>query len=177
MRYVALLRGINVSGHHRVPMAELKKLLEKNGYTNATTLLASGNVVFDTSDSDPKKLSATLEALLSDHFGFRVPTIVRPHTDIIALVKKNPFKKITVEPSTRLYVTFLSKPQKPSFSIPFYTDDGSTSIIEATPTHVSTVLELSEGTGTTDYMSIIEEEFGKEVTTRNWNTIVKIAAL
>jgi uncharacterized protein (DUF1697 family) len=93
------------------------------------------------------------------------------------LVKKNPFKKIKVEESTRRYITFLSKPKKPSFSIPFHSDDGSTTIIEAVSTHVCTVLELSEGTGTADYMNILEEEFGKGITTRNWNTVVKIAAL
>lgn len=74
--YVALLRGINVGGNHKVPMAELKKVCEKLGFTDVRTYINSGNVIFNTSGS-VAKIDATLEEALKKKFGFDVPVVVR----------------------------------------------------------------------------------------------------
>jgi len=66
MRYLALLRGINVGGKNRVPMSELKQHLEAEGFTNVTSLLNSGNVMFDTGDSN--RLSDRIEKLVVRNF-------------------------------------------------------------------------------------------------------------
>jgi len=77
MKYVAFLRGINVSGHHKVPMAELRKELTKLGFTNVITLLNSGNVIFESSSDDAELLEKTIAEHLEKVFGFQIPVLIR----------------------------------------------------------------------------------------------------
>ncbi len=176
IRYVALLRGINVGGNKKVPMADLKKLLEKAGYTNVKTLLASGNVLFDAPKTDAAKLRAALEKLLAGRFGFAVPVLIRTQQEIAALVKTDPFKGVMVTPDTRLYVTFLPGPHKSTLKIPYSSPDGGLRILRATPGDVCSVVTLSPSANTIDLMATVDKEFGKTVTTRSWNTVVKLLA-
>ena len=171
-KIVALLRGINVGGHKKVPMKDLKKVLEKNGFSNVKTLLASGNVVFEAKEADAGKVSGIIE----DKFGFSVPTILVPFIRIEEIVKSDPFEGITVTPKTRLYITFLAEKTDSNLEVPFTTEDGSFRIIRLEDQEVYSVLDL-EKTGTLDGMKILETEFGKNVTSRNYNTVVKIAQL
>lgn len=71
-RYIALLRGINVGGNHKVPMAELKQKFEELGFKNIETYINSGNVLF----SGKKVTSKSIQASLEEHFGFPIPVIV-----------------------------------------------------------------------------------------------------
>lgn len=78
-KYVALLRGINVGGNNRVPMAELRVVCESLGYQDVQTYINSGNVLFV---SATKPEGATLERAIEKQFGFPVPTLVRPLSDL-----------------------------------------------------------------------------------------------
>lgn len=80
-RYVALLRAINVGGNNRVEMKKLKTVFESLGYTNVSTYINSGNVIFSTTD-DGNTLSETIEHTLEKSFGFRIPTVVRTKKNI-----------------------------------------------------------------------------------------------
>ncbi len=175
---VALLRGINVGGNKKVPMADLKKALEKAGYTNVKTLLASGNVVLEAKETGAA-LRKKLEALLEKTFGFPIPTIVRGMNEITAFIKADPFKTIDVTEHTRLYVTFLGDGAKPkgTIAIPYRAPTGDFEILAASKGTVLSVLTLKPGVTTPKVMEVLEKEFGKDVTTRNWNTVEKIAAL
>lgn len=73
MRYVALLRGVNVGGHHRVPKAEFGQVLESLGFQDVLIYINSGNAVF-TSDYEPK--ASEVQKALEDYFGFTIPTLV-----------------------------------------------------------------------------------------------------
>ena len=172
--YVALLRGINVGGNKKVPMADLKRFLEKSGYENVKTVLASGNVLFDAAATDIKKLRATIETLLEKKFGFPIPTILRKKDDLAKLVHSAPFKKIRVTPATRLYVTFLTDKRKATLKIPYESPEKDFRILTVSSTEVCSVLELNPNMRSVDSMQILEKEFGKNVTTRNWNTIEKL---
>ncbi len=174
MRYAALLRGINVGGNKKVSMADLKKHLEKAGYDNVKTLLASGNVLLDADEKDPTKLRTTLEQLLEKKFGFPIPVIVRTVDQLKALEKTNPFKGIAVTKETRLYVTFLSAKPKSTLKIPYESEEKDMRILRVTDGEVISVFLVTEKYGTTDGMAVIEREFGKNVTTRNWNTVLKL---
>jgi uncharacterized protein (DUF1697 family) len=90
-KLVALLRGINVGGHHKVPMAELKTLLTNLGCDNVKTILNSGNVVFETKKKDNAGLERIIEMALTEHFGFPIPVILIPHKQINELVNDDPF--------------------------------------------------------------------------------------
>jgi uncharacterized protein (DUF1697 family) len=171
-KYVSLLRGINVGGHKKVPMSELKKQFEKLGFKHVKTLLASGNVVFEGEITKLDKIPNHLEKV----FGFTIPVITLPFQKIEEIVNSDPFRDIKVTPKTRLYVTFLADDPKSRLKNPFTTEDGSFMIIKQTGKVLFSVLDL-EKTGTIDGMNILEKEYGKNITTRNYNTIQKIAKL
>jgi uncharacterized protein (DUF1697 family) len=171
-KYVAFLRGINVGRHNKVPMAKLREVLEKQGFQNLKTLLATGNVVFE----GEEKTINNLPKVLQENFGFQIDTIVLPFETITAIVKSDPFQDIEIMPNIRLYVTFLGEKPKTGIIIPYYAKDGSYNITELTDNAVFSVLDI-EKMGTTQLMNILEKEFGQNITTRNYNTVVKIAGL
>lgn len=170
--FVALLRGINVGGNKKVPMAQLRDAMEKAGFKNVKTLLASGNVVFESTKAQTK----TVQPLLEKTFGFSISTIIIDHETIKKVVASNPFQNIKVTPKTRLYVTFLKDKDESTLKIPYTSDDQSFTIIKKQDGMIFSVLDL-EKSGTVDAMKILEQEFGKNITTRNYNTVEKIAKL
>lgn len=76
MKYIALLRGINVGGNNRVDMKQLKQLFEKMGYESVTTYINSGNIVFGSNEGDEMKLALDIEQAIDADFGFAVRVIV-----------------------------------------------------------------------------------------------------
>jgi uncharacterized protein (DUF1697 family) len=166
--YVAFLRGINVGGNKPIKMDALKKAFVALGFRNVKTVLVSGNAVFETAKANPQKIAAEIEAKIEKAFGLEVGVVVRTLQQLQKLKKADPFKGIRVTPETRLYVTFLAhKPTgKPKI------EHGA--IVRITPTEVCTAISLSPGLGTTELMKALDKEFGRSVTTRNWNTIEKI---
>jgi uncharacterized protein (DUF1697 family) len=183
MNYVAFLHGINV-GSHKVPMRDLKKSFESLGLTDVKTLLNSGNVVFSSRDTDILRLTKIIEETLSNTFGFEIPIIIRLQTKIRALVRENPFKNIPVTPETRLYVTFLSEKKANNLKIPYKSQEKDFRILQVSQSEICSVVILTQKTGTLDLMNFLEKKFGsprgevgKYVTTRNWNTIKKLADL
>lgn len=89
-RWVALLRGINVGGNRKVPMAELRALCGKLGFTDPQTYIASGNAMFD-SAADADTIASALEAALPGRFGFTCDVIVRSAAEWRAYLQSNPF--------------------------------------------------------------------------------------
>lgn len=170
--YVALLRGINIGGK-TVKMDALKKAFEELGCQNVRTLLASGNVVFETDQADEDVLQKSLEEKLLKVFGFEISIIIRPLEYIQEIVLSDPFKKVTVVPQPRLYVSFLAPKTKSQIMVPYHSPDKSFQIISMTNDELFSVLDLKAKT--TDAMTFLDKKFGKNITTRNWNTVVKIS--
>ena len=110
--YIAFLRGINVGGHHKVPMADLRNELENLNCENVMTLLNSGNIIFDSRETNIEKLEKTIAEHLEMAFGFPIPTLLRKSKTISALLKRNPFKDIVLTKDIRLYVSLLRKDYK-----------------------------------------------------------------
>jgi uncharacterized protein (DUF1697 family) len=173
-KYAAFLRGINVGGHKTVPMKELKKAFESLGHQNVKTLLASGNVLFDAPETTRVELTQKISAYLEKTFGIEIGVLVRTRAEIQKLTDSAPFKKIRVTPQTRLYVTFISGKPKGALKIPYESPGKEIRILQVSNSAVLSVVTLSPGVGTIDLMGILEKEFGKNITTRNWNTIVKM---
>ncbi len=175
MKFVAFLRGINVGGHTLIKMADLKKAFEKMGFENVRTLLTSGNVVFESEQKDKNILTKEIEAGLRKAFEREISVIVRSLDDLKKLQSLDPFKGVKVTPSIRLYITFLSEKARPrTITIPYTSPQKEFSILQATPMEVFSILDLAKGKGTTDVMNILEKEFGSNVTTRNWDTVLKV---
>jgi len=173
MKYFVFLRGINVGGNKKVPMAELKTLLEESGFHTIKTLLNSGNIILETNAADDQKLENELENLLSAHFGFTIPVIVRRADDIEALYETDPFEGIPITKNTRLYISLLKSDVPENLQLPWVSEDNSYRILRKRGKDIVSVLELGEK-NTIDAMKILEQSYGKAITTRNWNTIEKM---
>ncbi|HBL76308.1 MAG: hypothetical protein A2W90_09555 [Bacteroidetes bacterium GWF2_42_66] len=174
IRYVALLRGINVGGHHKVPMAELCSVMTELGFENVITLLNSGNVIFDASARRDEELEATIAGQLEKSFGFPVPVLLRRSEEIRDIVDNNPFENIEVTKDIRLYISFLKQVPSLNLTIPWASCDNSFRILEIRDRTIFSVLDLAV-TQTTKGMDVLEQFFGKDITTRNLNTIERIA--
>ena len=106
MKYIALLRGINVSGQKMIKMAELKKLFEALGFENVVTYLQSGNVVFDYKKISEDKLKNLIEKEIKNNYGFDVSIIIRTPGEIKKLLNKNPYDE-GEENENKIYFVFL----------------------------------------------------------------------
>jgi uncharacterized protein (DUF1697 family) len=104
--HVALLRGINVGGRNKVPMAELREVVAALGHTGVTTYIQSGNVLFSTADTDNAKLAAALETAIEDRFGLWSSVVVLSRDELAEVLAANPYPD---EPDPRLvHVVFLN---------------------------------------------------------------------
>jgi uncharacterized protein (DUF1697 family) len=173
-RYVAFLRGINAGGNETIKMDDLRRAFESLKLGNVATVLASGNVIFDSPETDRRKLARDIGARLSKAFGHEKDVLVRTAEDIRGLVESEPFKDIEVTPQTRLYVTFLSAPYAGALEIPCEPPGKDIRILKVTAGEVCSVVELTDRSGTPGLMKLLDDEFGREITTRNWNTVIRI---
>ena len=173
MRYVGFLRGINVGGNHKLPMSELKNCLKEIGLENIKTLLNSGNFLFETKQKNLKSLESKIETHLEEIFKFPVPTILVARDEIKNLINEKPFQKIKIHNDIRLYISFLKEESKVKIDLPYYSTDKTFQIISVQNRIISSVLDLSI-TKTPKGMEELEKIFGKNITTRNWNTILKL---
>lgn len=90
MKYIALLRGINVGGNNRVEMARLKSVFEELGFKDVKTYINSGNVIFSAIKKDAKKLCSGIEKAIEKEFGFAVPTIVKSSDQLKVIAEAIP---------------------------------------------------------------------------------------
>ncbi|MDH7446530.1 DUF1697 domain-containing protein [Aquimarina sp. 2201CG14-23] len=172
-KYVAFLRGINVGGHHKVPMVDLKKELHNIGFKSVITLLNSGNVIFNYVNQNTSTLEEYISKHLSTSFGFNIPIIVRKQEDILELAHDSPFSKIELTKNIKCYVSFLRNEETFAVELPWKSADNSYQIIAHKNKAILSVLDLSISK-TTKAMEILDKHFGKDITTRNWNTIERI---
>jgi len=104
--HVALLRGINVGGRNKVPMADLREVVTSLGHTGVTTYIQSGNVLFSTADADTAKLAAALESAIGERFGIWSSVVVLSRDELAEVLASNPYPD---EPNPRLvHVVFLN---------------------------------------------------------------------
>ena len=172
-KYICFLRGINVGGHHKLPMAELRIEMEKMGFKNVKTLLNTGNIVFEAIDYDLVILEEKISKHLKATFGFNVPTILRKFEIITELIGNEPFKNVIVTKDHRLYTSFLRNDSTLDLILPWTSEDKSFMILSIFDNVILSVLDLSKS-NTTKAMAALDKKFGKDITTRNWNTILKI---
>lgn len=172
-QYIAFLRGINVGGHHKVPMADLRSLLSSIGCAQVTTLLNSGNIIFHYPSTDLEDIEVKISKALQEHFGFAVPTIIRSAANIRELVESQPFAEEQLTSDKRFYVSFFRHTKTSSITPPWSSEDNAYQILEIRGQTIISVLDLSISK-TPAAMKALEQSFGKGVTTRNWNTIVRI---
>jgi uncharacterized protein (DUF1697 family) len=108
MRYVALLRGINVGGKSLVRMGDLKECVEELGHDDVSTFIASGNVLFTTSERDAAKLESTIEKALERRFRLPITVVARSRAEVRRIVDAVPPSWIDND-RLRVYVAFLRR--------------------------------------------------------------------
>lgn len=173
--YVAVLRGINVSGQRIIAMKDLKALFIKEGFGNVMTYIQSGNVVFGSSESDTKKLEKQISALIQNHYNFSVPVLVLSRENISEILEKNPY--IDREKDTnKLHVTLLEKiPEEKALAS---CRDEQYQSDEFTITDTTIYLYCPDGYGMTKFSTtFFEKKLGVQATTRNWKTMIALKDL
>ena len=166
--YVAFLRGVSPMN---AKMAELRTAFEAAGFGDVKTVLSSGNVVFSARSRSEVALQRKAEAAMTRQLGRTFLTIVRPIDGLRELIASDPYRSFRLKPGTRRVVTFLRDPPAAPPSLPIELEDAR--ILALRGREAFTV--YLPGPRGPDFMTLIERAFGKEVTTRTWESVHKVA--
>ncbi|HEY0956636.1 MAG TPA: DUF1697 domain-containing protein [Roseateles sp.] len=169
-RYVALLRGVSPMN---CKMPELQRSLEAAGFANVKTLLSSGNVAFDTQRAaSGATLRKRLEAAMQAGMGKSFETHVRSSQHLRQLIAADPFTAFRLRPGSKRVVTFLREPLKASpIELPRTHGEACIWGLDGTEVFCSYVPEAKGPV----FMQLLEKTFGKDITTRTWDTVAKCA--
>lgn len=173
MKHLALLRGINVSGHNMIKMEALKITLEAIGFTNVVTYIQSGNVFVETEEESGFGVGFKIKQEIFKTFGHEVPVIVIGKNDLELCFKNNPFLKQKDVDTKKLYVAFISKELSSSaineLKISQFKPD------EAVIDGNRIFIKYDIGAGRTKLdQKYIEKKLNVTATIRNWNTVTKL---
>jgi uncharacterized protein (DUF1697 family) len=172
--YVALLRGINLGSRKRVSMPDLQALFASLGAEDVVTYVQSGNVVFTSSDG-AEKLIAALERRIRRDLGLTVTVLLRTQPQLAKVLAGNPFAK-RVKEASKLHVTFLA--EKPDRSLVSDLDPEPAAPDEFRVVGQEVYLHCPNGYGRSKLTNAyFEKQLGVAATTRNWNTVTKLAEL
>jgi len=169
--YIALLRGINVSGQKIIKIDELRKLFENLGFKNVKTYIQSGNVVFNSKIESIDKIVKSIEKKIKEVFSFDVTVIIRNRDELGKIIQINPFLKN--KPVEKLYVSFLSDIADDNKTEKLYKYRSETE--EFLLIGKEMYLYYPDGYGRSKLTNnIFESKLGVKATTRNWNTVNKL---
>jgi uncharacterized protein (DUF1697 family) len=113
MKFISLLRGINIGGHKKILMADLKDLYKKLGFTQIVSFIQSGNVIFDCENVERGKIRKSIEQAITKQYGFDVPVIIRTYDEIKKAYDTVPFDNIDLaSEGSKYFLTLLN--EKPS---------------------------------------------------------------
>jgi uncharacterized protein (DUF1697 family) len=171
--YIAMLRGINVSGQKKINMQDLKALLGSIDLHQVRTYIQSGNVVFQSSSTEPADIASRIGTSIAGQYGFEVPVVVRTVSDIAGTLSGNPFLTRPDVEADKLHVTFLSESPAPALldkirDIDFQPDAFVTIGREI-------FVYCPDGYGRTKITNTyFENKLKVTATTRNWRTVLEL---
>jgi uncharacterized protein (DUF1697 family) len=168
-RYAALLRGVSPMN---CSMPALKQCLEAAGFTDVKTVLSSGNAVFDAPAQDAARLELACEAAMERHLGRRFATLVRPVEALWDLIHTDPYLAFELPAGAKRVVTFLRRPLEREPALPVERDGAAILCTHGSEAFSFYVPQPNSPT----FMVLLEKTFGKEITTRTWDTVQKVAA-
>ncbi len=174
--HIALLRAVNLAGLNKVGMSDLRELLEKLGMEEVRTLLQSGNAVFRTASASSAALEPRLEREFARRLGFNTDFFIRSAAQWKALIAANPFpKQASADPGHLLVLLLKDEPSGAALSALRGAINGR-EIVELNGREAYVV--YPDGVGRSKLtIALIERKLGTRATGRNWNTVVKLAAL
>jgi uncharacterized protein (DUF1697 family) len=174
-KFIALLRGINVSGQKKIKMSDLKLLFEEMGFKDVQTYIQSGNVIFSSKEISADKLEIKISSGIKRKCGFDVRVIILSAKEIEYVLKNNPFLKKKKD-EDKFYVTFLSKIPSDENIEKMHSIDYSPEeyFIEGKRLY----LFVPNGFGQAKINNnLIEKKLKVDGTTRNWKTVKALSEL
>ena len=174
--YIALLRAVNLPGHNTVGMADLKALLDKLGFEHARTLLQSGNMVFRSDEGSSAKLEALLAGAAKKRLGLETDFFVRNATEWKAVIAANPFPEEAKRDPARLVMMCLKDAPSREAVTALQSAIKGREVVRAKGRQAYVVYPDGQGESRLT-IAVIEKKLGTRGTGRNWNTVLKLAAL
>jgi len=174
-RFLALLRGINVGGNKKVPMAELRALAEGLGHSEVATYIQSGNLVFTASGTAAKHETA-LERALAKHFGFPVETLVRDAKAWSTLIAANPLAKLAEKDPAHILVGLAKAPLRKEVLAELRERARGSERVELAGGALW--LHYADGVARSKLTpAVLDRAAGSTVTARNWRTVQELARM
>ncbi|MFD0498892.1 MULTISPECIES: DUF1697 domain-containing protein [Streptomyces violaceusniger group] len=173
---IALLRGINVGGNRKFPMARQRELMAELGFEDVTVHLQTGNIVFADPGTPPERTARTLEDHFAAALGFPVDVMVRTRDELAAAIEANPYPEAVAEPKT-LHVVFLA--DVPAHTAALDALDPAAYAPDAFHRIGREIfLHCPDGVGRSKLAAkVTNARLGVPATARNWNTVTKLLAL
>ncbi|WP_114973181.1 DUF1697 domain-containing protein [Rhodoferax ferrireducens] len=174
--YVALLRGINVSGKNPIRMPALRDSVSRLGFRDVQAYLQSGNLVFRTDQSDVATLAAKIKTNITQDFGHEVPVLLLSAQDLVLIAHSNPLWPKSGGEETLFHCTFLFEPVSPAAfkALKLPAVEGERAVLVES----AILLHCPHGYGRTKLNnSFFERALGVPATTRNWRTVLALQAL
>jgi uncharacterized protein (DUF1697 family) len=174
--HLVLLRGVNVSGRNRLPMADLRALLGSAGFGDVRTYLQSGNVCC-TATGTAATVADAVSALLRSELGLAVPVVARTAGEWASVVAANPLVDRTDDP-TKLHATFLDGVPDPGKAAGLSEAAAAFAPEELALSGAEVYLFTPAGYGNAKLQNdLLERRLGRTATTRNWRTVLALADL
>jgi len=176
IRYIALLRGINVSGQKIIKMEKLKEIFESMKVKNVRTYIQSGNVLFDSQSTDSEVLTKKIETTLKKTLGYDVPVMTRSISEIEKIIKQNPFQKVKLDDSLKLYLTFLSQEPEDDLKKELTNSSDEIATYKIISNEVYTLYKRTEAKHPFSN-NFVEKKLKVNATTRQWNVVKEVFEL
>jgi uncharacterized protein (DUF1697 family) len=178
-KHAVLLRGVNVGGHGRLAMTDLRRVLESLGYTDVSTYLQSGNAVITTDDDDPERVRGQIQEGLLRELGLNPSVLIRTGTELAGVVAANPFPETVAQPKL-LHVVFLSAQPDPEQAAAI--DPGICPPDEFSVGDRAVYLRYALNSGRSKLAELVLRQLLRgrpdvTATARNWNTVQAILTM
>lgn len=168
--YIALLRGINVSGQKKIKMVDLKAVLEMQGFAQVQTYIQSGNIVLKTEEENYAAVATRIQKAIGDGFGFEVPVLVLGKDDMVHILNKNPFAS---EEEKSLYFVLLKQPAQQDRIMAFNQLKFENEDFYITDECVYLCCKAGYGRSKLNN-NLVEQKLGVTASTRNLRTMQKL---
>jgi len=176
IEYVAFLRGINVGGKKLIKMEALRRVIESLGFKNVRTFIQSGNVIFESRETNRETLTAKVEKELLKSFGHDVTVVLQTVVELEAILKLNPFRKIKAGADVVMFVTLLAGEPAVKAKLPLRSSTEKLEVL-AIKNRAALILCHRKPNGLFSFPNnFLEKHFQVAATTRNWNTVQRIVA-
>jgi len=172
--YALFLRGVNVGGRNKVPMAQLRDVLSVDGFSDVRTYVQSGNVIVTSSLRSPSKVSDAVRTAIAREFNVDTPVVVRTPAELRAVMDWNPFPDVAAVAPQRVHIVHLTDTPSTDAVDALLTTDWEPEQIAFRATELAICYSESMHTSKLQYAGVLKR-LGVDGTARNWRTVQTLA--